>query len=129
MKRIIALFLLVSLLVGCSFTSKFPYGQDIGSGSIEFVAPKQYFKDSTFVLDKHILLVEVMVITHDFDRRVDTYIYLDDELIDTVRLSESEYKIRLENDCLESGKHRIALVQYDGEDIVMYKEIVYDVMR
>lgn len=128
MKKIIVLCLLVSILLGCSATSKFPYGKDIGSGSVEFVAPKQYFRNSKFVLDDNILLVEVLVITHDFDRRVDTNIYFDDKLIDTVRLSDSEYKIRLENERLESGKHRIALVQYDGENIVLYKEIVFEVM-
>lgn len=118
------------MLFGCSASTKFPYGQDIGDGSVEFLAPIQYYKNGELVLKRNVLLVEVVVLTHDFNRMVDTHIYYDDELIDTVRLSDSEYKIRLENERLDSGKHRIALVQYDdNNDIVVYKEIAYSIVR
>lgn len=104
--------------------------KEIGEGEIEINTPSGSSDDGNIPVlfsDKDTQLMQIGLETDDFNGSRLSHIYIDGKEVGKEQLADSKITLDLTGDMLKTGKHKVEVVQFDGDNIVTYKIVQYEV--
>ncbi len=109
--------------------SKLIGGQETGEGTIYLINESGDTKEGTpiKIIDKDYQALQIGLESEGMDGSKETYIYLDGQEITKEQMSDTQTVLQLEKEHLSKGEHNVEAIQKDGESVVFYRLMKYEV--